>query len=96
MINRPTGVERNALVDHGKPDLVLKVQTVDAELIVQTRLIGALQKAGTEGRVDLHRGVEDSTGDVFVDHRVCSSVSPVSSVVERFVFINQSRSSVAD
>ena len=70
------------MVDHGKPDLVLKVQTVDTELIVQTGLVRALQKPCTKSRVDLHCCLDDPAGNVFVQHRVFTSVSTVSSVVE--------------
>ena len=77
-----TCIELNVLVDHGKPDLVFKMQTIDSELIVQAGLIGAFQEPRAKGRVNFHRGIDDSTGDVFVQHRVLTSVSAVSSVVE--------------
>ena len=77
-----TSTAFNSTMTNGKPDLMLKVQTVDVELIVQTGLVRALQESCAKSRVDFHRGTDDPAGNVFVQHHAFTSVSPVSSVVE--------------
>ena len=75
-------VQSDVLVNHWEPDLVLETQAVDGELIVKASLIRALKESGAKRGVDLHCGVDNSACDVFVQHIVPSSCSPVSPVVE--------------
>jgi hypothetical protein len=57
------------------------MQTINRELVMQARVIGAFEHPGTERGVNFHGAVDDPLSDVFVKHLDSSSVSSVSAVV---------------
>jgi hypothetical protein len=79
------GFDPDALIHNWETNLVLEMQAVHSKLIMQTRTVCAFEKAGAQRRMDFRGCLDDAFGDVFVKHRVVSSVSPVSSVVERLL-----------
>ena len=76
-------IEANCLVHHRQFDLVFELQPFDRELVMQAGVVRALEQAGAKRRMDFERALEDSFSELFMSHHVFSSVSSVSSVVER-------------
>jgi hypothetical protein len=83
-IHAITRIELYSLVNNRKPHLVPEMQAVDSELIVKARLVGAFKHSRTQCGVNFHSGMQNSLSDRFMEHQVFTSVSFVSSVVERF------------
>ena len=69
VINPIASLEVDAVVRDRQADLVLKMQSVDAELVVKTRVVCALQHARAKRGVNLDRSIKDSFCDVLMDQR---------------------------
>src|SRR5258708_6034585 len=75
-------VDLNALIYNGKSDLMLKRDTIQPELVAEASIVGALQAAGTERGVHVHRRAKNLFRDRFVQHEKCYLRVLRSSVVD--------------
>ena len=78
-------VQLDSLISDGQPHLMPERQSVLRELITPARVVRAFKAARPEGGVHLHRRAQNPFRDRNVQNHTYSSVSSVSSVVERFV-----------
>jgi hypothetical protein len=67
-VDTVSGLKFDAFINNREPHLVLEMQAVDAELVVEARLVCAFKHASAERGVHFDCGLKDSTRDDFVEH----------------------------
>jgi hypothetical protein len=75
-------VDLNVVVKDGQPELMIETDAILLQLISKTSIVGALQAAGAQSCVHLHRRAQNLLCDLFVQHLVNNLRFLHSSVVE--------------